>query len=178
MLTLDKALPKDGVLGTEKNSAVSALIQDGNPFPENYFWRCERELLEFDHLKVINITKQRAKLLLIGIFLFRALITTLLLKPVKYRLILGHLTSNQSINLKVLASVMLYIGRRTVGSKSHILPLPHEWQLSLYTDIDIETIIQHSEINSIVNTCEQSLRIWCEEYIRRIDANFGKELRI
>ncbi|CAF0970934.1 unnamed protein product [Rotaria sp. Silwood1] len=171
-------MPKDGVLGTEKNSAVSALIQDGNPFPENYFWRCERELLEFDHLKVINITKQRAKLLLIGIFLFRALITTLLLKPVKYRLILGHLTSNQSINLKVLASVMLYIGRRTVGSKSHILPLPHEWQLSLYTDIDIETIIQHSEINSIVNTCEQSLRIWCEEYIRRIDANFGKELRI
>ncbi|CAF2525734.1 unnamed protein product [Rotaria sp. Silwood2] len=175
---ITELMPKDGVLGTEKNSAVSALIQNGNPFPENYFWQCERELLEFDHLKVINITNQQAKLLLIGIFIFRALITTLLLKPVKYRLILGHLTSHQSANLKVLASVMLYIGRRAVGSKSHILPLPHEWHLSLYTDLDIEAIIQHSEINSTINTCEQSLRMWCEEYIRRIDANFGKELRI
>jgi hypothetical protein len=32
--------------------------------------------LEFDHLKVKNITKQRAILLLIGIFIFRALVTT------------------------------------------------------------------------------------------------------
>ncbi|CAF1118617.1 unnamed protein product [Rotaria sordida] len=171
-------MPKDGVLSTEKDSAVSALIQDGNPFPENHFWQCERELLDFDHSKVINITKQRARLLLIGSFIFRALITTLLLKSIKYRLTLGHVTSNQSINLKVLASVMLYIGRRAVGTKAHILALPHEWQLSLYTDRDIEAIIQHSEINSIINTCEQSLRMWSEEYIRRIDANFGKELRM
>ncbi|CAM4878265.1 unnamed protein product [Rotaria socialis] len=171
-------MPKEGVLGTEKDSAVSILIQDGNPFPEKYFWDCERKLLEFDNLKVINITKHRAKLLLIGIFLFRALITTLLLKPVKYRFILGHLTPNESISLKVLASVIFYIGRRAVGSKSQLLALPHEWQLSLYTDADIETIIQNSEINSIINTCEESLRMWCEEYIRRIDANFGKELRM
>ncbi|CAF4565927.1 unnamed protein product, partial [Rotaria socialis] len=114
-------MPKEGVLGTEKDSAVSILIQDGNPFPEKYFWDCERKLLEFDNLKVINITKHRAKLLLIGIFLFRALITTLLLKPVKYRFILGHLTPNESISLKVLASVIFYIGRRAVGSKSQLL---------------------------------------------------------
>ncbi len=72
--------------------------------------------------------------------------------------------------------------------------MPHEWQLSLYTDADIKTILQHSEIKSIIDTCEvsyffyfffynffylikQSLRIWCEEYIRRIDESFGKELR-
>jgi hypothetical protein len=30
------------VLGTAKNSAIAALIQDGNPFPENYFWQCEK----------------------------------------------------------------------------------------------------------------------------------------
>jgi hypothetical protein len=34
--------PRDGVLGTAKNSAVSALIQDGNPFPDNYFWQSEK----------------------------------------------------------------------------------------------------------------------------------------
>ncbi|CAF5106553.1 unnamed protein product, partial [Rotaria magnacalcarata] len=69
-------MPRDGVLGTAKNSAVAALIQDGNPFPDNYFWQCEKEILEFNKGKLINITKQRAILLLIGIFIFRALVTT------------------------------------------------------------------------------------------------------
>ncbi|CAF0730619.1 unnamed protein product [Rotaria sordida] len=170
-------MPKDGILGTAKNSAVSALIQDGNPFPDNYFWQCEKNILEFHKSKIINITKQRAILLLIGIFIFRALVTTLLIKPTKYRFILGELPKNQLVSLKVLASVISYIGRRAVKSSSQILTLPHEWESSLYSDTDIEPIIQHAEIKSIITTCEQSLRDWCEDYIRRIDASFGKELR-
>ncbi|CAF0857596.1 unnamed protein product [Rotaria sordida] len=170
-------MPKDGILGTAKNSAVSALIQDGNPFPDNYFWQCEKNILEFHKSKIINITKQRAILLLIGIFIFRALVITLLIKPTKYRFILGELPKNQLVSLKVLASVISYIGRRAVKSSSQILTLPHEWESSLYSDTDIEPIIQHAEIKSIITTCEQSLRDWCEDYIRRIDASFGKELR-
>ncbi|CAF1128025.1 unnamed protein product [Rotaria sordida] len=170
-------MPKDGILGTAKNSAVSALIQDGNPFPDNYFCQCEKNILEFHKSKIINITKQRAILLLIGIFIFRALVTTLLIKPTKYRFILGELPKNQLVSLKVLASVIFYIGRRAVKSSSQILTLPHEWESSLYSDTDIEPIIQHAEIKSIITTCEQSLRDWCEDYIRRIDASFGKELR-
>ncbi|CAF2052010.1 unnamed protein product [Rotaria magnacalcarata] len=170
-------MPRDGVLGTAKNSAVAALIQDGNPFPDNYFWQCEKEILEFNKGKLINITKQRAILLLIGIFIFRALVTTLLIKPIKYRFLLGELPTNQSASLKVLASVIFYVGRRAVKSISQILALPHEWESSLYSDTDIEPITQHAEIKSIITTCELSLRVWCEEYIRRIDASFGKELR-
>ncbi|CAF2650945.1 unnamed protein product [Rotaria sp. Silwood2] len=170
-------MPKDGILGTAKNSAVSALIQDGNPFPDNYFWQCEKDMLEFNKAKIINVTKQRATLLLIGIFIFRALVTTLLIKPIKYRFMLGELTTNQAASLKVLASVMLYVGRRAVKSIPQILTLPHEWESSLYSDTDIEPIIQHAEIKSIITTCELSLRVWCEEYIHRIDASFGKELR-
>ena len=74
--------------------------------------------------------------------------------------------------------------------------MPHEWQLSLHTDETIQPILQHAQIRSIVQTCEvsatsmdisfeifddfiqQSLRSWCEEYIRRIDASYGKELRM
>lgn len=72
--------------------------------------------------------------------------------------------------------------------------MPHEWELSLYTDADIEPIIQNSEIKSIITTCEVryfsyyyiyiffyliqlALRVWCEEYILRIDQSFDKELR-
>ncbi|CAF0753356.1 unnamed protein product [Rotaria sp. Silwood1] len=170
-------MPKDGVLGTAKNSAISTLIQDGNPFPDNYFWKCEKDILEFNKSKIINVTKQRATLLLIGIFIFRALVTTLLIKPIKYRFMLGELTTNQAASLKVLASVILYVGRRAVKSIPQILTLPHEWESSLYSDTDIEPIIQQAEIKSIITTCELTLRVWCEEYIRRIDASLGKELR-
>ena len=41
-LALSLSQPRDGILGTAKTSAVAALIQDGNPFPDNYFWQCER----------------------------------------------------------------------------------------------------------------------------------------
>ncbi|CAF3539007.1 unnamed protein product [Adineta steineri] len=170
-------MPKDGVLGTSKNSAIAALIQNGHPFPDNYFWQCEKELLEFNKSKLTHITKQRAILLIIGSFIFRALVTTLLTKPIKYRLLLGQLTPTQSASLKVLASILFYVGRRAVKSSPQILALPHEWSYSLYNDASIKPIIQHSEIKPIITKCEQSLRVWCEQYIRRIDASFGKELR-
>ena len=43
------------------------------------------------------------------------------MKPIKYRLMLGQLTDTQSDNLKVLASVMFYVGRRVVKSIPQIL---------------------------------------------------------
>jgi len=49
------------------------------------------------------------------------LLLQLLIKPIKYRLMLGQLTSAQSASLKVLASVMLYVGRRAVKSTPQIL---------------------------------------------------------
>ncbi|UJR35904.1 hypothetical protein I4U23_028647 [Adineta vaga] len=170
-------MPKDGVLGTSKTSAIAALIQPGNPFPENYFWQCERELLDFNKTRLVNITKQRAIILIIGSFIFRGLVTTLLTKPIKYRLLLGQLTPNQAASLKVLASVIFYVGRRAVKSHPQILSLPQEWSLSLYNDAAIKPIVQHSEIKPIIAMCEQSLRTWAEQYIRRIDQSFGKELR-
>lgn len=32
--------------------------------------------------------------------------------------------------------------------------MPHEWQLSLYSDGNIRTIIEHSEMQSIIERCE------------------------
>jgi hypothetical protein len=49
------------------------------------------------------------------------LLLKLLIKPIKYRLILGQLKFNQAVGLKILASVILYIGRRVAGPKSQAL---------------------------------------------------------
>jgi hypothetical protein len=45
----------------------------------------------------------------------------LLLKPIKYRLLLGELTPHQSANSKVLASMIFYIGRQAASVHSHVL---------------------------------------------------------
>lgn len=43
------------------------------------------------------------------------------MKPIKYRLILGQLSPTQSSSLKVLASIMLYVGRRVAKSIPQML---------------------------------------------------------
>ena len=43
------------------------------------------------------------------------------MKPIKYRLLLGELSNAQTASLKVLATVIFYVGRRAVKSNPHIL---------------------------------------------------------
>jgi hypothetical protein len=43
------------------------------------------------------------------------------MKPIKYRLLLGQLPNTQTESLKVLASVMFYVGRRAAKSIPQIL---------------------------------------------------------
>ncbi|CAF1462315.1 unnamed protein product, partial [Didymodactylos carnosus] len=137
------------------------------------------EQLEFDdeNKKTMNVTKQRATLLLIGVFIFRALVTTLLCKPIKYRLMLGQISSSQQASLKVLATLMLYIGRCVCVPAGNILRLPHEWQLSLLNDDAIEHIVKNPKIKLVIQMCEVTLRKWCDEYIHRIDSGLGKQMR-
>lgn len=72
--------------------------------------------------------------------------------------------------------------------------MPHEWQLSLYSDETMKPIVQHAEMKEILTNCQvkpkkidrsmfenvsfqQSIRDWCEEYIRRIDESHGRPHR-
>lgn len=43
------------------------------------------------------------------------------MKPIKYRLMLGQLSTIQTSSLKVLASVILYVGRRAAKTIPQIL---------------------------------------------------------
>lgn len=35
-------MPKEGILGTNHNSALISLLMPGNQYPDNYFWQCEK----------------------------------------------------------------------------------------------------------------------------------------
>lgn len=137
------------------------------------------------------------------------------MKPIKYRLMLGQLSTAQTDSLKVLASVMFYVGRRAAKSIPQILVCHQRekrWNGNdFFLLVDFTTwmgafIIQWcrywtnyqkfgnqidydhmwsklfifhrcpSQLSSI-DLIKLSLRVWCEEYIRRIDGSFAKELR-
>lgn len=60
-------------------------------------------------------------MLIIGIFLSRSLITTLLMKPVDYGLSNQQLTDVGERNLKVIATTMLYLVRRVSVSRGRAM---------------------------------------------------------
>lgn len=60
-------------------------------------------------------------MLIIGIFLSRSLITTLLMKPVDYGLSNQQLSDVAERNLKVIATTMLYLVRRVSVSRGRAL---------------------------------------------------------
>lgn len=71
--------------------------------------------------RTTNIGDPEAFMLIIGIFLSRSLITTLLMKPVDYGLSNQQLTDVGERNLKVIATTMLYLVRRVSVSRGRAM---------------------------------------------------------
>ncbi|GFR74848.1 histone-lysine N-methyltransferase 2B-like [Elysia marginata] len=110
---MTEIMPKSGVLGTHKKAAVFELIKSNKRFPDGYFWQIELDRLEFDGSgRTKNVGNLEAFILLVGVFLSRSMITTLLMRPVDYGMSNEALSEVADRNLKVLATALLFIVRR------------------------------------------------------------------
>ncbi|XP_060070985.1 uncharacterized protein LOC132550904 [Ylistrum balloti] len=167
---ITEIMPSSGVLGTHRKSAVFELVRNGKRFPDGYFWQAELDRLQFtDNGRTANIGDAEAFLLIVGIFISRSLVTTLLMKPVDYGLSSQPLTDVAERNLKILATTMLYLVRRvsTLRGKA-MLPPPGEISKYLYTDEEMRPI--YSKLGRSFNYSEGLLREWGQEYIKRLRA--------
>ncbi|XP_013384150.1 relA-associated inhibitor [Lingula anatina] len=167
---ITEIMPATGVLGTHKKAAIFELIKEGKEFPAGYFWQMERDQLEFDENdKITNVTDARAFFLLIGIFLSRSLVTTLLMKPLDYGLSTTVLSEVGERNLKLLATIIVYLIRVVaVPRKQTPLPIPYEISKFLYTDEEMKFIL--SKLKKSLDYAEGLLRDWGEEYVKRLRA--------
>lgn len=85
-------------------------------------WSYLQDRLQFsENGRTTNIGDPEAFMLIIGIFLSRSLITTLLMKPVDYGLSNQQLSDVAERNLKVIATTMLYLVRRVSVSRGRAL---------------------------------------------------------
>ncbi|XP_078334665.1 uncharacterized protein LOC111118371 isoform X3 [Crassostrea virginica] len=165
---ITEIMPSTGVLGTHRKSAVFELIRNGKRFPDGYFWQVELDRLQFsENGRTTNIGDPEAFMLIIGIFLSRSLITTLLMKPVDYGLSNQQLTDVGERNLKVIATTMLYLVRRVSVSRGRaMMNMPGEIAKYLYTDEEMRPI--YSRVAKSFNYAEGLLREWGQEYIKRL----------
>lgn len=165
---ITEIMPSTGVLGTHRKSAVFELIRNGKRFPDGYFWQVELDRLQFsENGRTTNIGDPEAFMLIIGIFLSRSLITTLLMKPVDYGLSNQQLSDVAERNLKVIATTMLYLVRRVSVSRGRaLMSMPGEISKYLYTDEEMRPL--YSRVAKSFNYAEGLLREWGQEYIKRL----------
>ncbi|CAF0757635.1 unnamed protein product [Brachionus calyciflorus] len=163
-----------GIVGTTAKSALLSLISEGNKFPDNYFWDEEKERLKFDENgKIRNINRGRAILILMSAMISRGLITTLLIKPIKFRLLRGEIPSHMKINLKILATIMCFIVRKVNNNTEIPLDFPWEWQSSLFNDLRMKPIYKNSDVIFTIDKCKKLFIAWANEYINRLDETAG-----
>lgn len=163
-------MPTQGLLGTSfKSSGIYELIREGNTFPDGYFLQCEIDRLQFDEKwRVFHIGDGEAFMLLVGMYITRGLITTLLLKPVEYRFLAPQRFSGLAeSNLRVVATIFLYIVRQvTVIRGKAPMQIPRELQRFVFTDEEMRPV--YGKLAKAIKYGETLLREWGAEYIRRL----------
>ncbi|XP_022289474.2 uncharacterized protein LOC111101320 [Crassostrea virginica] len=163
-------MPTKGILATSyKSSGIYELIREGNIFPDGYFLQCEIDRLHFDDRSgILHVGDGEAFMLLIGMFITRGFVTTLLLKPVEYRLLtLERFTGLAESNLRVLATVFLYIVRQVsvIRGKANMV-IPRELQRFVFTDEEMRPV--YGRLTKAIGYGERLLKEWGVEYIRRL----------
>ncbi|XP_071152748.1 uncharacterized protein [Mytilus edulis] len=167
---MTEIMPSTGVLGTHRKSAVYELIKDGKRFPDGYFWQVELDRLQFtENGRTASVGDAEGFLLIVGIYISRSLITTLLMKPVDYGLSSQQLSDIAERNLKILATTLLYLVRRVSGSRGRaMMPMPSEISKYLYTDEEMRPV--YGKMAKSFNYAEGLLREWGQEYMKRLRA--------
>jgi hypothetical protein len=119
---------------------------------------------------ILQVDHFTTKFLVLSTFIFRGLIKTLLLKPVKYRLTRGQLNRIQWLNVRLLSTLILYIGRHAViykEEKTHQpMPFPFEMKNYLADDEKLKKIFKNIEV--LVESSAPKLSSWACKYAERL----------
>lgn len=170
-------LPNDGILGTQSDESVLIYLLHCPlaQYPSTYLWSIERHLLAISFSKMkenrfSQLDHFTTKFLLISTFLFRGLVKTLLLKPVKYRLTRGQLTRIQWANTRLLSTLILYIGRHAVIYKEEKarLPMPFPFEMSKYLIDDEKFQEMFPDLQQCVHGLAPKISAWACEYAERL----------
>ncbi|CAF3675206.1 unnamed protein product [Rotaria socialis] len=175
-------LPHNGILGTNSDDSVLIYLLNCSleQYPPTYLWSIERHLLSMSYTKMkakglTQLDHFTTKFVLISTFIFRCLIKTLLLKPVKYRLRRGQLNRTQWVNTRLLSTLILCVARHAVlyNETTHLpMPFPFEMKNYLMDDEKLEKVFKN--INQLIESTAPKLSSWSCEYADRLQRRISK----
>uniref|UniRef100_A0A1I8IHU8 MAGE domain-containing protein n=1 Tax=Macrostomum lignano TaxID=282301 RepID=A0A1I8IHU8_9PLAT len=169
--------PTKGILGTHRKSGVFEMIRSGNLFPKGYFYDMEKNAMEFDDEgRTSRVTDCNARMLLIGLFLMRALVETLYLKTEHYGMVV-ETTQKAERNIRLVSTLLTYIYRKVVGqlvvmdqgtkkARVSIPDVPSELSGVMHTDQEIRPVIR--VVKKSLDYANNLLMHWSEEYVKRL----------
>lgn len=161
-------MPKEGIIGTNSSSALIPLISNGNRFPEAEFMEIEKDRLEFDeYSRIKNINQDKSMFLIMHSFITKGLVKTLLLKPVKSKLLL-ETSDIVSENCKLIATILLYVVRTVNDNSEVMMDFPWELRPFLYTDEEMKDIYKNENIDMMLNRSKMLFKVWTDEYVTRL----------
>ena len=169
--------PQFGILGTSSEESVLIYLLQCSleQYPKSYFWSIERHLLSLSYTKMKeyhhdHLDHFTTKFLVISTFIFRGLTKTLLLKPVKYRLTRGQLSSTQWTNTRLCSSLILSIARHAIMHKSDVsrLPMPFPFEMKSYLFDDDQLQERFSHLETFIDRIVPKLSSWACDYAERL----------
>ena len=175
---LTKFLPSSGVLGTNSEDSVFLYLLHCslNDYSSTYHWKIERHLLTLSYRKMeehgrTQLDHFTTKFLLISSLIFRCLNKTLLFKPVKYRLIRGEINPNQSLNIRIFSTIILYLARHAIMHKKEDqrlpMPFPIEMKNHLLDDQRLQNLFAN-DLDQLLKSEVPKISVWASEYADRL----------
>lgn len=163
--------PATGILSASREGVLWFMTQEGVFLPPNYLWQVEKDSVTFtDQGALTKVTNEVITMLLLGLFISRGLVSTLLLKPNEYGLMDNTPSSLALSNLKVLGTILMKIVRDvSYKNRRKLMPLASEISSQLFSDVEMKYIYKKLEESLI--WCKANLKRWTETYMGSINTS-------
>ncbi|XP_078384282.1 uncharacterized protein LOC144666767 isoform X1 [Oculina patagonica] len=158
--------PSHGLVSATRDGVLWHMVQEGTLLPPNYLWQVEKDNMTFSAQGAF--ANQAGTMLLLGLFISRGLVSTLLLKPSEYGL-MDNAPSNLAIsNLKVLGSILMKVVREVSSpKKKKIIPLASEISSQLFSDSEMKFI--YKKLDETLIWCKANLKRWTDDYLNSLN---------
>lgn len=161
--------PDTGILSASREGVLWLMTQEGVFLPPNYLWQVEKDSMMFtDQGALTKVTNEVITMLLLGLFISRGLVSTLLFKPTEYGLMDNTPSGLAQSNLKVLGTILMKIVRDvSLKNSRKVMPVASEISSQLFSDVEMKYIYKKLEESLI--WCKANLKRWTETYISSIN---------
>ncbi|XP_048590684.1 uncharacterized protein LOC116619488 isoform X2 [Nematostella vectensis] len=156
---------RSGILSVGRDGVLWNMSKRGMVLPSNYFWGVEKDHIHLTASGELgDIDQQSCVMLVLGLFVSRGLVSTILLQPMDSGLCPMPPSKVAKSNLKVLGSLIMKIVRDvSTGKNKKAMALAPEISSELYSDNEMKFL--YKKLDSTFIWSKANLLKWAEAFV-------------